>query len=269
MFRGSDVQLSSIEVLLVAPAAVESRSHSSGPTRSRSKTCDGLHILYKTHMLTISVVNQKGGCGKTTLATSLASVAHLAGLRTLLVDMDRQGSALDWSAARAEGSRLSGLVVVKADKALPLPRLREIARGYDVVVLDGPPRLGDVTRSACVACDVAVIPVRPGPFDLWAASETIELLDGADAIRFELSRGPVRRLFVVNLAQTGTVLARQAPSALEAHGQLAGIVHARIAFPEAAARGETVLTTEPDGPAAWEVGKVYKAVHNAHLVDAA
>jgi chromosome partitioning protein len=215
-------------------------------------------------MLTVAVVNQKGGCGKTTLATSLASAAHLRGSRTLLIDMDRQGSALDWSAARAEGSKLAGLVVVKADKALPLPRLREMAKGYDTVVLDGPPRLGDVTRAACVASDVCVIPVRPGPFDLWAASDTLALLDEADAIRAELRRAPVRRLFVVNLAASGTVLARMTPSALETHGEVGGVIHARIAFPEASAVGETVLTTDPDGPAADEVVKVYKAVHTAH-----
>jgi chromosome partitioning protein len=211
-------------------------------------------------MLTISVVNQKGGCGKTTLATSLASAAHLGGARTLLVDMDRQGSALDWSAARSERSVLAGLTVVKADKAMPLPRLREMARGYDVAVLDGPPRLGDVTRAACVACDVAVIPVRPGPFDVWAASETLALLDEADVVRSELGRRKVRRFFVVNCAATGTVLAREAPGALEEHGELAGIVHTRIAFPEASAVGETVLTTEPDGPASFEIRRVYKAL---------
>jgi hypothetical protein len=71
-------------------------------------------------------------------------------------------------------------------------------------------------------------------------------------------------MFVVNMAAVGTVLARQAPGALEEKGQLAGVVHARIAFPEAAAIGETVLTTAPEGPAAFEVGRVYRAVKVAH-----
>lgn len=213
--------------------------------------------------LTIAVLNQKGGVGKTSLATNLAAAAHLEGLRTLVVDMDRQGSALDWSAARVEGSKLDGLTVVKADKALALGRFREMASGYDCVILDGPPRLGDITRSAACAADVVVIPVQPGPFDLWAASETLELLDAADAIRAELGRGPVHRLFVLNRASTGTVLAREAPDALKEHGKLAGVVHQRIAFPEAAAVGESVLTVEPDGAASLEIRNLFRAIKRA------
>jgi chromosome partitioning protein len=212
------------------------------------------------HTLTIAVLNQKGGVGKTSLATNLAAAAHLHGLRTLIVDMDRQGSALDWSAARAEGSKLDGLTVVKADKPLAVARLREMARGYEAVVLDGPPRLGDVTRSAACAADVVLIPVQPGPFDLWAASETLELLDGADAIRGELGRPAVRRLFVLNRASTGTVLARDAPAALKEYGELAGVVHQRIAIPEAAAVGESVLTVEPNGAASEEIRHLFRIV---------
>jgi len=113
-------------------------------------------------MLTIAVLNQKGGVGKTTLATNLAAAAHLGRKRTLLIDLDQQGSALDWYNARQEGSKLAGLATVKFDRALSLPKYREIASGFDVVVLDGPPRLGTLTRSAAVLADIVVMPVRPG-----------------------------------------------------------------------------------------------------------
>ena len=58
------------------------------------------------------------------------------------------------------------------------------------VFLDGPPRLGDVTQSAAVAADVAVLPIQPGPFDFWAVAETLESLDQADQIREQL--GPLQ-----------------------------------------------------------------------------
>jgi hypothetical protein len=96
-----------------------------------------------TPVLTVAVLQQKGGSGKTTLAINLAAAAHLDGSRALVVDMDRQASAFDWSSARQDGSPLDGLAVVRADRAIVLPRFAEITRGYDYVFLDGPPRLSD------------------------------------------------------------------------------------------------------------------------------
>ena len=80
-------------------------------------------------MLTVSVINQKGGVGKSTLATNLAAAAHLAGLSTMILDLDSQGSSFDWFVRRAEGSALDGLAVVKADRELSIPRMREVTKG--------------------------------------------------------------------------------------------------------------------------------------------
>jgi chromosome partitioning protein len=206
-------------------------------------------------MLTVPVLQQKGGGGKTTLAINLAAAAHLDGDRALVVDMDRQASAFDWSAARQDGSPLEGLAVVKADRAIALPRFKEIAGGYDYVFLDGPPRLGDVTQSAAVAADVAVMPIQPGPFDFWAVAETLESLDQADQVREQLGRPPIRRVFVLNRATTNTRLAREAE---KAGGELAGVVHQRIAFPDAASRGESVLTSRATSLAADDIRRLWR-----------
>jgi chromosome partitioning protein len=221
-------------------------------------------------MFTIAVLNQKGGVGKTTLATNLAAAAHLAKKRTLLVDLDQQGSALDWYNARQEGSLLAGLATVKVDRALALPKYKEIASGFDVVVLDGPPRLDTLTRSAAVAADLVVIPVRPGAFDLWAIEETVSTLAAADDIRAELGRRPVRRLFVINQAAANTVIARETPDALAEVGDTAPVViHLRVAFAEAANAGESVLTTQPAGSAAEEIQALYNFITRRGLRAAA
>jgi chromosome partitioning protein len=213
-------------------------------------------------MLTIAILNQKGGVGKSTLSTNLAAASHLAGNRTLILDLDRQGSAFDWYAARPDISKLAGLSVARADRALALPKFRELTKGYDVVVCDGPPRLSDITRAAAVAADVVVIPLRAGGFDWWAASETLELLDAADAIREELGRKPVRRVFVLNGAAAHAKVTRFALDAIADVGELSpAVIHNRVAFAEAATVGESVLTLMPDTHAAAEIDALY-----AHLV---
>lgn len=211
--------------------------------------------------LTVAVVQQKGGSGKTTIAINLAAAAHVATRRALIVDMDRQASAFDWSASRRDGSKLDGLAVVRADRALTLPRFREIADGYDAVFLDCPPRLGDVTLSAAVAADVALIPLQPGPFDFWAVAETLESLDKADEIRAHLERRPLVRAFVVNRAQRHTRLAREAIGSLDAtKGALLGVIHQRIVFSEACSRGESVLTLPDAEAAAGEVKQLWQGI---------
>lgn len=216
---------------------------------------------------TIALLNQKGGAGKTTLATNLAAAAHLGGTRTLLVDMDAQGSALDWGMSRAEPSRLDGLVVVKNDRALALSRLREMAVGFGVVVLDGPPGLkGDaraIQRSAALLADVVVVPIQTSGFDVWAVDQTRELLDEADEERRCIDRAPMRRLFLSNRADARTKLARniQAIDELE----ICCVVQQRVVFPEASWKGESVLTLEPQGAAALEIRRLWRIIRPATL----
>lgn len=190
---------------------------------------------------TIAVLNQKGGVGKTTIAVNLAAAAHLAGRRTIVLDCDEQGSALDWSAKRPTGSALDGLAVAGTDRALTLPRFRELTSGFDVAILDGPPRLGTITQAAAVVADVVVMPLRPGGFDWWAAADTLDLLDAADEIRAQLGIAPVRRIFVVN----GAVGSDLPGAALDALGDLSPVppvlIRNRVVYPRTATDGDAVL----------------------------
>ena len=129
------------------------------------------------------------------------------------------------------------------------------------MILDGPPKLGEMTRSAAVAADIVLIHVKPGPFDLWGSAQTLKLLDAADETRADLSRRPVRRLFVINRAHRSANLSREAASSLEGRVPVASVViHQRVAFAEAAAIGESVLTTQPNSPAADEIRRLYREV---------
>jgi cellulose biosynthesis protein BcsQ len=106
----------------------------------------------------IGVLNQKGGVGKTTVAVNIAAVLARAGSRVLMVDADPQGSSMAWSAAR------------EIDPLFPV--MPEIARDYDVVVIDGAPRVNELGRAAIMAS-------RPGG-DPGAAFALRRMGDGRD-----------------------------------------------------------------------------------------
>lgn len=223
-------------------------------------------------MITVAVLHQKGGSGKTTLATNLAAAAHLEGLRTVVVDLDPQASSLAWGASRREGSRLEGiavsLAVSKSHRKIALPRFRELTSGYDVAILDGPAREPGITRSGALFADVVLVPIVPGPTDFWAVkTDTIESLDAADEMRAELGRPPARRCFVVNLARIGTVLVREAQLEIEQNlGTYVGVVHHRVPFPLAMSRGESVLTLPVASEAAAEIERLWRALKGTHAI---
>ena len=198
----------------------------------------------------IALLNQKGGVGKTTLATHLAGELAAHGASVVMLDADPQGSALDWSQRRQQKGlrRLFGVVgLARETLHLEAP---ELARHVDHVIIDGPPRVTALSRSALLAADLVLIPVQPSPYDVWASSEAVALITEA-----MLFRPTLRCAFVINRRVVRTVLGREARPALNSQPfpVLDAEVHHRIAFAESAVAGRLVRECPEASKAASEI----------------
>lgn len=188
-------------------------------------------------MKVIAVLNQKGGSGKTTIATHLARALQLQGSSVLLVDSDKQGSARDWSAV----DESNPVTVIGLDRPTLDRDLKNIS-DKDFVVIDGSPQATDLAVSAIKAADFVLIPVQPSPYDIWATSDLVDLVKQ----RIEMTDNKLKSAFVVSRAIKNTKIGSEVSEVLIEYGLpvLNAKIVQRIAYPNSAAIGKTVFETE-------------------------
>lgn len=215
----------------------------------------------------IAVANQKGGCGKTTLAMNLAGVlSGEGGLRVLLIDADPQASAQHW-AMRAGESGIGFEVMTHPHEDIHR-KIREMtAKGYDVILIDCPPGASQVmagkdshtsiSRMAILAADLVIVPVRPSMLDYLASHQLLPLLKDVAALKER------QKIFIVvnGKAPGKTRTGAEALSVAEEIFRIDGVdvqvlrseVTTRQAFVLAPTVGKTVTAYEPQGKAAGEI----------------
>lgn len=197
----------------------------------------------------IVTVNLKGGVGKTTLAANIATEAARSH-KVLAVDLDTQASLLAWHSTAAEAGG-SPVPVVQLNGASLRTTLPQVAQGFDLVVIDTPPRIEEGVLAALAICTVALVPMTPGPMELWALEPTLA------ALRLTASWRDFRAIVVVNRGDRTSVTA-SCHEALRAAGLTVADATVRntVAFPVAMAAGQGVTVHDPKSDAAFDIRRL-------------
>jgi chromosome partitioning protein len=203
----------------------------------------------------ITVAQQKGGAGKTTLVANL--LALLAGTcRVAAVDIDPQRSLARWFALRqSRTSAPAPLLVQEISGWRIAAELERLKRDHDFVLIDSPPQVDTDAKLAVRGADLVLIPLQPSAPDLWAAEGTLKLArEEGRPIRLVLNRAPATsRLRDVIAADIG---ARKLTLLHQALGN-------RIAFAQAFAEGLGVTEAAPRSTAAEELRAVLREVQDS------
>ncbi len=125
----------------------------------------------------ITIAQQKGGAGKTTVAAHLAVAWSQRGKRVAIVDIDPQGSLSHWHKIREErfGEGYTGLTFAALSGWRVGSEVARLRRNHDIIIIDSPPHTETEARTAIRSADFIIVPVQPSPTDLWATKATLEL----------------------------------------------------------------------------------------------
>ena len=208
----------------------------------------------------ISILNQKGGTGKTTLAVNIVREYTNRDFKSILVDSDSQGSALRWhEESGGELIDLTCLPVNTLDKDI-----LKFKPSYDRIIIDGIPRVSPLTLCAIKAADVVLIPVQPSYYDIWATEDLVRLVKE----RVEVTDGKLKAAFIISRRIKGTLIGQDTIQQLQQFELpiFENGTYQRIEYAKAVQEGRTVCeqytaATKEISEIVNEIERFYNGIH--------
>ncbi|MFN7039140.1 MAG: ParA family partition ATPase [Alphaproteobacteria bacterium] len=196
----------------------------------------------------ITIAQQKGGSGKTTIAAQLAVAFAYKGKKTIVVDIDPQGSLTQWFTLRkeffGEGNTKIDSIPFAGWKASS--EIDKLKNSYDIIIVDSPPHTETETKTVIRAADLVIIPIQPSPTDLWASKATIEFAKSENKqilllLNRTLPHSKIAKEIVSHLPDLPTISLGQ-----------------RVVFATSMMDGRSVIEVEPSGPGSIELNEIVK-----------
>lgn len=196
----------------------------------------------------IGVIQVKGGAGRSTVSTNLAGELSKIG-RTVLIDCDMpQGTSASWFALREQAGKAGQLQSDTASTHRELVAKAEQYQDADYIVLDGPPRIAELTKAILILADLCVIPVGASAAEIWATTDILALIEEAKKVK------PINAKMIWTRHRSFTKLAQELTEAAEKQLGLDALktsLGMRVAYMEALGVGLTVAEM-PDQNARME-----------------
>jgi chromosome partitioning protein len=208
----------------------------------------------------IGIIQVKGGAGRSTIATNLAGILAAEGKRVALVDCDMpQGTSASWAAIRLADKPDSLTVATASSHQELVAVVKRLDAEHDYLVLDGPPRIAEMTRAALILSHLCLIPLSASAAEIWATSDLLATIHEAREVKPTVDARILWTRFRGS-TKSAQELSHAAQSELGLK-ELKAKLGYRVAFSEALARGMTAAEW-PERTARVEMQSVAREVIN-------
>jgi chromosome partitioning protein len=208
----------------------------------------------------IGIIQVKGGAGRSTIATNLAGILSAEGKRVALIDCDMpQGTSASWAAIRLADKPDSLTVATASSHQELVAVVKRLDAEHDYLVLDGPPRIAEMTRAALILSHLCLIPLSASAAEIWATSDLLSTIHEAREVKPTVDARILWTRF-----RGSTKSAQELSAAAQSElglKELKSKLGYRVAFSEALARGMTAAEW-PERTARVEMQSVAREVIN-------